>query len=400
MHRTVTLLEASTIAAGASGKAGGLVADWAYPRELTKVSFAEHKKLARKHGGEGRWGWREVECGQWEGRARPSGGKDGTSARLGSGADADGLHGHSLEGNPRSVTGRAGLPGDLDWIDEALTDAYGAMAGPGETAQVHPYEFTTSMLSLAREEAGERLEVVEGAKVVSIERANASVTADRRGGAGAESGTSTSKGDRVVGVTYEPTTGSHTHTVHIPADTVLLAAGPWSSTLMPSLPITSIRAHSIVIEPATPLSPYVLFTTIHSADNAGVGEGSPEIYARPHNRVYACGPGDDTPLPPLASLVRPSASSISELREQVNSISTPLRDGRVEVEQACYLPLGGPIVGAVDTLQGLVVATGHTCWGICNAPGTAKAVAELMMEGTLGKEWKLNKLKPSRFLNK
>lgn len=40
---TVTILEASAhgAAQGASGKAGGLVAKWAYPRELVDVSFRE-----------------------------------------------------------------------------------------------------------------------------------------------------------------------------------------------------------------------------------------------------------------------------------------------------------------------------------------------------------------------
>lgn len=40
---TVTIMEASVkgVAQGASGKAGGLVAKWAYPRELVDVSFRE-----------------------------------------------------------------------------------------------------------------------------------------------------------------------------------------------------------------------------------------------------------------------------------------------------------------------------------------------------------------------
>ncbi|KAF8574039.1 FAD dependent oxidoreductase [Ramaria rubella] len=361
----ITLLEASTIAAGASGKAGGLVADWAYPRELTEISFKEHRRLAELHGGDERWSWREVACGHWEGRTRSPTATEGNS--LGGG----GLHGRIKAG------GVGQLPEDLDWIDEGLTDAYESMARPGETAQVHPYEFTTSMLALSREVAGERLEVIEGAQVRAIERGNVP-----------------GAGDKVMGVTYA---AAGSHAVHIPADSVLLAAGPWSPTLLPSLPITSTRAHSIVIEPASLLSAHVLFTAIRSPGSTEAS--TPEIYARPHNRVYACGPGDDTPLPELASQVQISSSSISSLRSLVESISTPLRDGKVEVEQACYLPLGGPIVGEINGVGGLVVATGHTCWGICNAPGTAKAVAELIMDGRLGKGWKLGKLEPRRFLN-
>lgn len=78
----VTLLESNHPASGASGKSGGLVARWAYPRSLVDVSFAEHARLAKKWNGERRWGWREVECGRWEGRGirREAGvkGMDGT----------------------------------------------------------------------------------------------------------------------------------------------------------------------------------------------------------------------------------------------------------------------------------------------------------------------------------
>lgn len=393
------------------------MANWAYPRELAEVSFKEHTKLALRHGGRERWGWREVSCGQWEGYARGVRDDADAGASSMSGRDTVRLHRRSLGSGTQGSTLRGrntALPADLDWIDEALTEAYEVIGGSEETAQVHPYEFTTSMLALAREVGREKLDVVEGARVVSIERGSGRVDVS----ATTSSNSSVNpcnddsvgerverKGDRVVGVTYLTTTDeSQSHRVLIPADTVLLAAGPWSPTLMPSLPITSTRVHSIVIEPAASLSPHVLFTNIHSVDGTDADEAfrSPEIYARPHNRAYACGSGDDTPLPHLASLVRPSTAAISSLKKQVDSISTPLRDGRVEVEQACYMPnvQGGPIVGAVDTFQGLIIATGHTCWGICNAPGTAKAVAELMMEGRLGKEWKLGKLKPGRFLKK
>ncbi|KIJ40406.1 hypothetical protein M422DRAFT_32261 [Sphaerobolus stellatus SS14] len=362
----VTLLEASTIAAGASGKAGGLVAKWAYPSELTSVSFEEHEKLAEKHNGRERWGWREVMCGEWEGRA---GGEE---------ADKEGgKGGTSIRANVRRKAKGSGLPDNLDWIDEGLTEAYEAIAGPGETAQVHPYEFTMEIIKLATQAAGHKLEVIEGAKVISIEKKVLQ----------------NGQGERVAGVTY---TLRGSHAVHIPADVVLLAAGPWSPTLLPSLPIRTARSHSIVIEPATPVSPYVLFTSITNSNNIAVGQ--PEIYSRPFNRVYACGPGDDEPIPDLAADVKVSPAAITSLRSNVSSLSAALREGKVEVEQACYLPNGGPIVGNVDAVRGLIVATGHTVWGICNAPGTAKAVSELIMDGSLNKKWKLGKLAPKYFL--
>ena len=69
----ITILEASSVAGGASGKAGGLVAKWAYPRELVNITFHEHENLAKEHNGAERWGWRYTNCGQWEGRGEDPG---------------------------------------------------------------------------------------------------------------------------------------------------------------------------------------------------------------------------------------------------------------------------------------------------------------------------------------
>ena len=55
---SITLLEATSIAAGASGKAGGLLALWAYPSSLVPLSFRLHAELAKEHGGDHRWGYR------------------------------------------------------------------------------------------------------------------------------------------------------------------------------------------------------------------------------------------------------------------------------------------------------------------------------------------------------
>ena len=45
----------------------------------------------------------------------------------------------------------AGVPKDLDWVAPESLRAYDEMGDPSTTAQVHPYQFTTSMAELARE---------------------------------------------------------------------------------------------------------------------------------------------------------------------------------------------------------------------------------------------------------
>ena len=69
----------------------------------------------------------------------------------------------------------------------------------------------------------------------------------------------------------------------------------------------------------------------------------------------------------------------------VSSISPELAGGTVLKRQACYLPTvsgasGGPLV--VETgVRELFLATGHTCWGIQNGPGTGKIMSEFVFDG-------------------
>ncbi|KAI0668977.1 FAD dependent oxidoreductase [Trametes maxima] len=391
---TITLIEASKggVAQGASGKAGGLVAKWAYPKELVNVSFPEHVRLAAEHDGEARWGWRVVNCGSWEGRGAPRSAAVETGSGVGEGGERKSLEktlglpdsdSTAATGKSTNRRGETGLPDDLSWVDPELTEAYSPMAPFGATAQVHPYLFTTSMLELAKERG---VKFVQG-KVTAVD-------IDGAGGS-----------RRVSGVTYTPL-GSDTPQ-KVAATHVIVAAGAWSPTLVPSLPIVGTRAHSITIQPpqGTPIAPYVLFTEItlpSSGSGVRVQQVSPEIYARPTNEVYCCGPGDDAPVPDTVDEVPVDEGACESIREHVASISRELREGAVEKRQACFLPVasagGGPIVGeAGEIAKGLIIATGHTCWGICNAPGTAKALAELVLDGKI-KCANLNKLKPSRFL--
>ena len=108
---------------------------------------------------------------------------------------------------------------------------------------------------------------------------------------------------------------------------------------------------------------------------------SPEIYARPNNEAYACGEGDQlVPLPKTTAEVETDDSRCQDIINYVSSISEELRDGEVTARQACYLPQGGPFIGETG-IKGLLLASGHTCWGICNAPGTGKLMSEIVFDG-------------------
>ena len=52
--------------------------------------------------------------------------------------------------------------------------------------------------------------------------------------------------------------------------------------------------------------------------------------------------------------------------------------------QACYRPVtedGLPFLGQVPDVTGAYIATGHSCWGILNAPASGLAMAELIVDG-------------------
>ena len=57
---------------------------------------------------------------------------------------------------------------------------------------------------------------------------------------------------------------------------------------------------------------------------------------------------------------------------------------KVLARQACYRPItrdGLPLIGRMLGVENAYVATGHSVWGILNAPATGEAIAELIADG-------------------
>lgn len=323
---TITLLEATSIASGASGKAGGLLALWAYPECLVPLSYRLHRELAEQHGGAEKWGYRRLGCGSI-GAVVPNAGtksriaaKEAAQAKLPAtqpGMSALEVNGHvngaaaesgppPPAGNPdgkledgeakydkeweklpkqdeaaASLLADSSLPSDLDWIDHKLVQHYEEMGRPGftETAQVHPFHFTTAIAELAQ------------AAGVEI-RTQAKVTKITAPGGGQADGTKT--------VEYEDRQHEGAARVIGGVTDVIVTAGPWTGTLLPRSKVEGLRAHSVVYE--ADVSPYAVFTDIQLPSDyvpehrARLGQKrkhrgnvDPEIYARPFGEVYACG---------------------------------------------------------------------------------------------------------------
>jgi hypothetical protein len=315
----------------------------------------KHVKLAEEHNGKDRWGWRFVGCGSWTGRGEVI--SDHGSGDCG-GQRKDLKKGLGGRGSSASTTGlstkETGLPEDLTWVKKDLTDSYSAWTSAKNTAQVHPYLFTTSMLEMAKDKG---VRIIEG-KATSIEQLDG----------------------RTTGVTY--VSGKNKDKETISATAVVLCAGAWSDKLPGiNLPISAARAHSITIRPpaSATITPYALFTEITLPSSRYGTVVEPEIYARPNNEVYACGAGDNTPLPESVDDVVVDENKCNDIWQHVASISQQLRDGTVEKRQACFLPVIAvsrrtpgqratktiqcPVIGEVRTFaKGLFIATGHTCW--------------------------------------
>jgi glycine/D-amino acid oxidase-like deaminating enzyme len=368
----VTIIEAGKLASGASGKAGGLLASWAYPNNLAKLSFDLHDRLAQDHSGAELWGYRRVRCGQLTAVASQR--EDAHKLESSNHPSIDLGKYWARESKKSSL-----LPNDLDWFDDRSAQAYEEFADTTSTAQVHPLQFTNSMARLA-EQSGAR--IILG-KVEDINCCNVNGPPENASPLAASDDLTRKK---VVSVTYVDRASSRQHT--LPASTVVLAAGPWSPTLFPKFRIQPLRAHSVTIKLQRPVSAYCLFSDIHPT--AGAKPISLEIYPRPNNEVYICSQGDlDIPLPPPGNAVEVSSDRCQDIINAARSVSDEMRNGQVTGRRACYLPVisnkgagNGPLVGHTE-LAGLILATGHSCWGISNAPGTGKAIGELIFDGRI-----------------
>lgn len=380
---TVTILEASKIANGASGKAGGLLASWAYPSNIAGLSFDLHDQLAQEHNGSELWGYRRVRCGQLTAVGRQL--AINRKPELKSSSTIPLGKWWSSDRKAASV-----LPPDLNWFDVEAVRAYEEFADTKSTAQVHPVHFTNSMAKLA-EQGGAR--IVLGT-VEHIHCSSVNTTSEDPAPLASLQDPAQKK---VVSLTYSDKATSKKRTIR--ASTVVVAAGPWTPTILPQVKMSPLRAHSVTLKLKQQVSAYCLFTEIslsessrspanpNPLDVSQAGRIAVEIYARPNNEVYICGQGDfNVPLPHPTDVVEVSSQSCQAIIDAAARVSDELRDGKVTGRRACYLPVmdagvrSDPLIGHTH-VEGLLLATGHGCWGILNAPATGKVITELIMDG-------------------
>jgi glycine/D-amino acid oxidase-like deaminating enzyme len=235
------------------------------------------------------------------------------------------------------------------WISSDV-EINGRLGSTDTTAQVHPAAFTVGMMRAAEERGAE---VLLGQAMGLL----------RRGG-------------DVVGVQFDGEA--------LEGDAVVIAMGPWSilaGRWLPLPPVYGLKGHSLVFQTGATLPPEALF--LEYAEPAGPML-SPEVFPRADGTTYVCGISSDSPLPIDPDLVAPDDGAIDRLKRLCDRMSPDLARAPVLASQACYRPVtadGLPLIGAVPGARGAYVATGHSVWGILNAPATGEAMAELILDG-------------------
>ncbi|MCK6453589.1 MAG: FAD-binding oxidoreductase [Alphaproteobacteria bacterium] len=317
----VTVIEAAGVACAASGKSGGFLAlDWCdgTPLQgLARRSFALHAELARDVGAD--WGYRRLDAYSGYGAARAA------------------------------ATGR-GDGHQPAWLADRVT-VDRQLGTTRTTAQVVPAAFTTAMMRAA-EARGARL---HRGRVTGLLRAR--------------------DGARVEGAEVDGTTA-------IEGDAVVIAMGPWSilAAGWMRLPgVYGLKGHSLVFDTALPAEAAFLEYREATGDHS-----SPEVYPRPDGTTYVCAISSESRLPRDPDAVAPDPGAIERLQAICGQIVPALVQAKIVARQACFRPVtedGLPLIGAVPGIAGAYVATGHSVWGMLNAPATGEAVAELIVDG-------------------
>jgi glycine/D-amino acid oxidase-like deaminating enzyme len=168
------------------------------------------------------------------------------------------------------------------------------------------------------------------------------------------------------------------------ADAVVIAMGPWSalaSRWLPLPPVYGLKGNSVVLDTGDRVGPQAQFVELRLAGGA---THAPEVFPRPDGTTYVCGLSSEQELPEDPAEVAPDTGAPEALAEMIRVFAPNLVDAPVLAAQACYRPVtrdGLPLLGAVPGIGGAYVATGHSVWGILNAPASGEAMAELILDG-------------------
>lgn len=316
------VIERHEVAGSASGKSGGFLAlDWCRGTpvdRLARRSFALHAELAETLGN--RFGI------QWGYRRLETFG--GVAAE-----------GKSARGARRP------------WLSDSVAIT-GRLGSPDTTALVEPRAFTTGLMRAAEAQGAELRQGTVSGLV--------------RDASGAARGVMLEDGGTVEG------------------DAVVIAMGPWSILATRWLPLPGVwgfKGHSLVFRTGDAIPAEALFLEYEEASGEML---TPEIFARADGTVWACAVSSTASLPVDPAQVAGDEGAHERLEALCRSVSPALAAAPIVARQACFRPVtedGLPLIGAVPDVPGAFIATGHSVWGMLNAPATGEAMAGLILDG-------------------
>jgi glycine/D-amino acid oxidase-like deaminating enzyme len=182
----------------------------------------------------------------------------------------------------------------------------------------------------------------------------------------------------------------------IPADAVLVAAGPWTSDLLSPLgrAVPIAARWGVIVEADVAAPPR------HILEEAGIGsmlaggETAPE-------QDFSLVPFPDTSAVGSTFLAGEPVPEqwIERILTRAVQFVPGVEDAPIRSVRACARPMsvdGRPLIGAVPGVAGLFVCAGHGPWGISTGP----ASAWLVTDAILGRDpFIAPELDPARFLS-
>jgi glycine/D-amino acid oxidase-like deaminating enzyme len=313
------LIERHEVAGAASGKSGGFLAlDWCRGTPVDQLARRSFEVHAELSSELGNpWGYRRL------------------TTYAGYAAEDD--------------AGR--VPGGRPWLSDrvAITSRLGSIES---TALVEPRMFTRGLMRAAEMQGAE----LRHGTVVDLARRSS----------GGVCGVSLAGGEIVEG------------------DAVVIAMGPWSILAARWLPLPAVlgyKGHSMVFETGGTVPAEALFLEYREASGEIL---TPELFPRADGTTYVCAISRTGPVPVDPAEVAPDEGAHARLEALCRNISPALAAAPIRVRQACFRPVtedGLPLIGAVPGIDGAYVATGHSVWGMLNAPATGEAMSELILDG-------------------
>jgi glycine/D-amino acid oxidase-like deaminating enzyme len=314
-----TVIERHAVAGAASGKSGGFLAlDWCRGSSLDRLARRSFELHAELSAELGDpWGYRRLTT----------------------------YGGYAIEGDTAHDAPRRPWLGD----GVAITSRLGS---PETTALVEPRAFTTGLMHAAEAHGA----VLRHGTVVDLARSPS----------GAVRGVALASGEIVEG------------------DAVVIAMGPWSILAARWLPLPAVfgyKGHSLVFETGGTIPAEALFLEYREASGEIL---TPELFPRADGTTWVCAISTLEPVPVDPADVAPDEGAHARLEALCRNISPALAAAPITARQACFRPVtedGLPLIGALSGVDGAYVATGHSVWGMLNAPATGEAMSELILDG-------------------